>query len=157
MRRRSGAAARRWQPSSRDGRRSECDCQAGVARGWKKNATAWWQSEGRADRLGLTVTVCHYPTGCSKYNPIERRLFSAITSNWAGIPLRSFQTMLKCIRATTTETGLKVKAFLMKRTYAKGQQVTDAEMRTRNLVRDTVCPNWNYTIHPRSASTCGAS
>jgi hypothetical protein len=110
-----------------------------------------------ADRLRLTVSVCHYPTGCSKYNPIERRLFSAITRNWAGIPLRSFQTVLQCLRGTTTETGLKVKAFLMKRTYAKGQKVTDAEMRVLNLVRDAVCPNWNYTIHPRSASTCGAT
>jgi hypothetical protein len=110
-----------------------------------------------ADRLGLTVSVCHYPTGCSKYNPIERRLFSAITRNWAGIPLRSFQTVLQCLRGTTTETGLKVKAFLMKRTYPKGQQVSDAEMRALNLVRDTICPNWNYTIHPRSAGTCAVA
>lgn len=106
-----------------------------------------------ADRLGLTVTICHYPTGCSKYNPIEHRLFSFISINWAGKPLRTFETMLNCIRETTTTTGLKVKAFLMNRTYAKGQRITDAEMNTLNATRDAVCPNWNYTLQPRSANT----
>jgi hypothetical protein len=101
-----------------------------------------------ADRLGLTVTVCHYPTGCSKYNPIEHKLFSFISINWAGKPLRSFQTVLNFIRDTTT-TGLKVKAFLTDRTYAKGLRVTDAEMRALNLIRDATCPDWNYTLEPR--------
>jgi len=74
---------------------------------WKKQL-----QKHLADRLGLTVTVCHYPTGCSKYNPIEHRLFSYISINWAGKPLRTFDTVLNFIRDTTTTTGLKVKAFL---------------------------------------------
>jgi hypothetical protein len=62
------------------------------------------------DRFGLTVTVCHYPTGCSKWNPIEHRLFSQISRNWAGVPLRSWETLLAFIRGTTTATGLAVRA-----------------------------------------------
>ena len=65
-----------------------------------------------SDRLGLSVTVCHYPTGCSKWNPIEHRLFSQISLNWAGKPLRTFETMLGYIRGTTTTTGLRVTASL---------------------------------------------
>jgi len=105
----------------------------------------------------VTVTVCHYPRGCSKYNPIEHKLFSFISINWAGKPLRTFETVLNCIRETTTTTGLKVKAFLSKRTYAKGQRVTDAEMRSLNLTRDATCPDWNYTLAPRSAGACAAA
>jgi hypothetical protein len=102
------------------------------------------------DRLGLTVTVCHYPTGCSKWNPIEHRLFSHISINWAGKPLRTLDTMLAYIRGTTTITGLTVKAFLLEGDYETGQSVSDAEMERLNLERHAVCPNWNYTIRPRS-------
>ncbi len=108
--------------------------------------------ERMADRLGLEVTVCHYPRGCSKYNPIEHRLFSFISLNWAGKPLRSFEAMLGFIRATTTRAGLKVKAVLNEKVYAKGRRVSDAEMKTLNLERHEVCPDWNYTIHPRLAN-----
>jgi len=113
---------------------------------------AWKQQlqEQLCDQFGLDVTVCHYPTGCSKWNPIEHRLFSYISINWAGKPLRSFDAMLAYIRGTTTTTGLTVKAFLVDTVYEKGQRVSDAEMRTLNLERHTVCPNWNYTIQPRS-------
>lgn len=75
------------------------------------------------DKLGLTVTVCHYPPGCSKWNPIERRLFSQISINWSGVPLRSLEIMLGYIRGTTTRTGLRVSARLDKRTYQRGQKV----------------------------------
>jgi hypothetical protein len=76
-----------------------------------------------SDRLGLEVTVCHYPTGCSKYNPIEHRLFSYISLNWAGHPLRSLKQMLGYIQTTTTKTGLKVRAFLQEGVYEKGRKV----------------------------------
>jgi hypothetical protein len=105
-----------------------------------------------ADRLGIEVMVCHYPTGASKWNPIEHRLFSHISINWAGKPLRSFEKMLGYIRGTTTEAGLKVKAFLMDRVYEKGIKVSDKEMKALNLQRRRVCPTWNYTIKPRCAS-----
>ena len=102
-----------------------------------------------SDRFGLTVTVCHYPTGCSKWNPIEHRLFSYISLNWVGKPLRTWDTMLGYIRGTTTTTGLEVQAFLHTGIYETGQSVSEMEMQQLNLERHVVCPNWNYTIRPR--------
>ncbi len=95
--------------------------------------------------------VCHYPTGASKWNPVEHRLFSYVSLNWAGKPLRSFETMLAYIRGTTTETGLEVKASLLDQEYEKGIKVSDEEMAALNLERRRVCPNWNYVIKPRCA------
>jgi hypothetical protein len=106
-----------------------------------------------SDRFGLRVTVCHYPTGCSKWNPIEHRLFSHISLNWAGKPLRSWEIMLAYLRGTSTSTGLEVQAFLCESVYATGQSVSDTDMQTLNLERHTVCPDWNYTIRPRPAGT----
>jgi hypothetical protein len=105
-----------------------------------------------ADRLGITITVCHYPTGCSKYNPIEHKLFSFISNNWAGKPLRTFETLLNYLRGTATTTGLKVKAYLNEKIYEKGLKVTDAEMKALNLEHSKVCPQWNYTIRPLGVS-----
>jgi hypothetical protein len=115
-----------------------------------------WKSqlqEQLSDRRGLTVTVCHYPTGCSKWNPIEHRLFSSISMNWAGKPLRTWDTMLGYIRGTTTSTGLEVQAFLHAGVYETGRSVSDAEMKMLNLEHHAICPNWNYTIRPRRAGT----
>jgi Rhodopirellula transposase DDE domain len=106
-----------------------------------------------SDRLGLTVTVCHYPTGCSKWNPIEHRLFSQISLNWAGQPLRTFETLLGYIRGTTTRTGLKVSARLLAGVYQVGKRVADTVMKSLNIEHHAVCPQWNYTIRPRLAST----
>ena len=113
---------------------------------WKKLL-----QEKLADLLGIEVLVCHYPTGASKWNPIEHRLFSHISINWVGKPLRSFSTMLAYIRGTTTKTGLKVKAFLLDQAYEKGIRVSEKEMKSLNLQRRRVCPNWNYMLEPRSA------
>ena len=106
--------------------------------------------EQLSDRLGVTVTVCHYPRGCSKWNPIEHRLFSQISLNWAGKPLRSWEVLLGYIRGTTTTTGLAVDAFRQEGVYTTGQTVSDAEMAALNLQRHDVCPSWNYTIRPRT-------
>lgn len=106
-----------------------------------------------SDALGLSVTVCHYPTGCSKWNPIEHRLFSQISINWAGKPLRTFETMLGLIRGTTTKTGLMVLAHMLEGVFEKGKKVTDAVMKTLNITRHETCPQWNYTIHPRLGNT----
>jgi hypothetical protein len=102
------------------------------------------------DRYGLTVTVCHYPPGCSKWNPIEHRLFGPISANWAGQPLLSWETMLGYLRGTTTETGLTVRAALHPDRYQTGERVSDAQMATLHLERHAVCPAWNYTLRPRS-------
>ena len=106
--------------------------------------------EQLCDRDGLTVTVCHYPTGCSKWNPVEHRLFGPISLNWAGEPLLDWETMLAFIRGTNTTTGLAVQALLHEGVYQTGGTVSDADMETLNIDRHAVCPNWNYTIRPRS-------
>jgi len=111
-----------------------------------------WKSQLQAqlcDHFGLTVTVCHYPTGCSKWNPIEHRLFGPISSNWAGQPLHSWETMLGYLRGTKTETGLTVRAALHEGLYKTGESVSDADMATLNLERHAICPTWNYTLRPR--------
>ena len=97
---------------------------------------------------GLEVTVCHYPPGASKWNPIEHRLFSQISKNWAGEPLATLDTMLNFIRTTQTETGLRVRATLMKGAYPKGHKPTAAEMAQLHLLHHTILPAWNYTIAP---------
>jgi hypothetical protein len=102
------------------------------------------------DRYGLVVTVCHYPPGCSKWNPVEHRLFGPISANWAGQPLTTWDTLLGWLRGTTTATGLTVRAALHDATYQTGERVSDAERATLNLARHALCPTWNYTLRPRS-------
>jgi hypothetical protein len=102
-----------------------------------------------ADAFGLKVTVCHFPSGASKWNPVEHRLFGPISGHWSGIPLRSLELLLRLIRTTVTKGGLKVCARLTHKTYRTGIRVSDAEMNSLNLRRHTVCPQWNYTINPR--------
>ena len=123
---------------------------AGGGNGYRPRLWKQQLQQQLADRLRLEVTVCHYPTGASKWNPIEHRLFGPISINWAGKPLRSFEAMLAYIRGTTTETGLKVKAFILDGHYEKGVKVSDEQMKALNLERHDVCPNWNYTIKPRT-------
>ena len=100
------------------------------------------------DRRGLTVTIAHYPTGASKFNPIERRLFSAISKNWAGEPLESHEKILKFIRTTTTSTGLAVKAYLDRKNYRVGIKPSADRLRQLRITRPKVAPRWNYTISP---------
>jgi hypothetical protein len=102
-----------------------------------------------SDRLSLRVTVCHDPTGGSKWNPIEPRLCSQISLNWAGQPLRTFETMLGSLRNTTTTTGLRVIASLLEGVYHTGKRMTDAVMKTLPVEQHVLCPQWNYTIRPR--------
>lgn len=101
------------------------------------------------DRFGLSVTVCHYPTGTSKWNPIEHRLFSQISKNWAGEPLRTHETILKFIRTTETKTGLYVKAYLDPRDYPRGLKVSDDCLAALRLTYLDPLPHWNYTLAPR--------
>ena len=88
------------------------------------------------DRHKLSVTVAHYPPGASKWNPIEHRLFSELSKNWAGRPLDSLETILKYARTTTTSAGLHVRAHLVRRCYEKGIKVTDAQMRELAITKD---------------------
>jgi hypothetical protein len=117
-------------------------CRSGM---WKEQL-----QQQLCDRLGLTVTVSHYPRGCSKWNPIEHRLFSQISANWAGEPLQSFKLMLGYIRGTQTVTGLKVRAHMLEGVFATGRRVAKAILKQLHLERHDVCPQWNYTIRPRA-------
>lgn len=97
---------------------------------------------------GLTVTVCHYPPGASKWNPIEHRLFSQISNNWEGKPLESYETVVKYIRTTKTSSGLRVSARLSRKRYEKGEEISDREMEQVVLTRHKTLPDWNYTLSP---------
>jgi hypothetical protein len=105
--------------------------------------------QGLADWYGLEVTVCHYPRGASKWNPVEHRLFSHISRNWAGVPLRTPELLLGLIRGTRTAAGLTVTAEWLERKYRRGVAVKDIEMATLNIEHHDTCPQWNYTIKPR--------
>jgi len=115
-------------------------CNGHRPRLWKRELQQF------ANDTGLSLTVCHYPSGASKWNPIEHRLLSQISRNWAGHPLRSLPIMLGLIRGTTTTKGLAVEAILDTTVYVKGIKVTNQEMAALNLRRRRLCPDLNYTI-----------
>lgn len=100
------------------------------------------------DGHGLSVTVAHYPTGASKWNPIEHRFFSELSKNWAGRPLDCLETILKYARTTMTSTGLRVRAHLVRTSYEKGIKITDAQMQDLAIKTDKALPRWNYTLRP---------
>ncbi len=112
-----------------------------------------WELQRLAEATGLTLSVCHFPPGTSKWNKIEHRLFSFITQNWRGKPLVSYAVILSLIGATTPETGLSVKSVLAPCSYPAGRKVTDEEMATLRIQRDTFHGEWNYTISPHAASS----
>lgn len=122
------------------------------ARAWKCNLQVLI-----SDRFGLILTVCHYPTGCSKWNPVEHRLFSQVSRNWAGKPLRSLEIMLGYIRGTRTETGLEVTAHLDEGFYKKSIPYSPKDVDQLSLVAHDVCPQWNYTINPQPRTPHAAS
>ena len=106
-----------------------------------------------ADETGLTISVCHFPPGTSKWNKVEHRLFSFITSNWRGEPLVDYETIVNLIARTTTAKGLKVKCRLDRRKYPTGRKISDEEMRRVNVVRNTFHGEWNYVIKPNSVKS----
>ena len=101
-----------------------------------------------ADDTGLEVSVCHFPPGTSKWNKIEHRLFSFISSNWRGQPLEDYETIVNLISSTTTAKGLKVTCRLDRRKYPKGRRISDEEMKLIQLKRHSFHGDWNYTIKP---------
>jgi hypothetical protein len=119
----------------------------GGSNGWRLRL---WKLELQkfADQSGLGIAVCHFPPGTSKWNKIEHRLFSFISSNWRGEPLRDYETIVKLIAGTTTAKGLKVTCRLDRRKYPTGREVTDEEMKRVNLERDKFHGEWNYVIKP---------
>jgi hypothetical protein len=124
-------------------------CDSGGGNG--SRSTVWKRDlqTKLANRYGLTITVCHYPPGASKWNPVEHSLFSAISNNWQGVPLIDYETVLKRIRTTKTDRGLKVNATLNSKKYEKGGTVHADEMRSLSCKPLKLLPQWNYTITPQ--------
>jgi len=122
----------------------------GGSNGPRNRAWKLGLQERLSDQHDVAVTVAHYPPGASKWNPIEHRLFSQISRNWAGRPLDSYETILNYIRTTTTQTGLRVKAYLDTRIYEKSAKISKAEMDCVRIHRHKTLPDWNYTIRPRN-------
>jgi len=104
-----------------------------------------------ADATQLYISVCHFPPGTSKWNKIEHRLFSFISSNWRGEPLRDYETIVNLIAKTTTAKGLRVTCRLDRRKYPAGRTVSDEEMKHVNVTYDTFHGDWNYMIRPRAS------
>lgn len=105
-----------------------------------------------ANETGLTLHVCHYPPGTSKWNAIEHALFSFISINWRGKPLVCYEVILELINHTTTKSGLTVSAVLDQHLYQTGIKISDEEMERLNIHRDDFHPDWNYTIKPQPKS-----
>lgn len=103
-----------------------------------------------ADETGLCISVCHFPPGTSKWNKVEHRLFSFISSNWRGEPLRDYETIVHLIAKTTTAKGLKVTCRLDRRKYPTGRKITDEEMKIVNVKRGRFHGDWNYVISPHT-------
>lgn len=112
-----------------------------------------WELQKMADRLGLTIQVCHFPPGTNKWNKIEHRMFSYITMNWRGKPLTSLAVVVNLIAATKTNQGLRIRCELDKSIYPKGQEVTEEQMASILLRRDAFHGDWNYSIRPRNKSS----
>ncbi len=105
-----------------------------------------------ANRTGLTITVCHFPPGTSKWNKIEHRMFSFITQNWRGKPLINCATIVNLIGSTKTKEGLKIRCELDTKTYPKGIKVPDAQLEKVKLKKHKFHGDWNYTIYPNKKS-----
>ena len=123
---------------------------AGGSNGWRLRL---WKVELQklADATGLRIAVCHFPPGTSKWNKVEHRLFSFISSNWRGEPLRDYETAVHLIAKTTTAKGLTVTCRLDRRKYATGRRVTKDEMKRVNLHPDAFHGEWNYVIRPHQS------
>ena len=146
------ASIRGWWRS--EGRRLYPDARTilitadgGGSNGWRLRL---WKLELQkfADQTGLYISVCHFPPGTSKWNKIEHRLFSFISSNRRGEPLRDYETIVNLIAGTTTAKGLKVTCRLDRRKYPTGREVSDEEMNRVNLERHKFHGEWNYLIKP---------
>lgn len=110
-----------------------------------------WELQKLANESHLMISVCHYPPGASKWNPIEHRVFSQISRNWFGHPLRTLSIMLNFLRGTTTEEGLSIDAKLDSTIYEKGISISKQEMKSLNIHFRKFCPNLNYTIKPQKS------
>ena len=147
------ASIRRWwkhlgQKNYPKSKRLLITADAGGSNGYRLKL---WKTELQtfADKTGLTITVCHFPPGTSKWNKIEHRLFSFISINWKGRPLTSYQVIVNSIASTKTQTGLKVYAVFDENKYALRKKVSPQEMKALQIIPHEFHGEWNYTIKPR--------
>ena len=139
------AEGRRHYPRTR---RLLITADGGGSNGWRQRL--WkWELQRLADQTGLRLSVCHFPPGTSKWNKVEHRLFSFISSNWRGEPLRDYETVVRLIAGTTTAKGLKVTCRLDHHKYPVGRKIPDEEFARVNLTPEKFHGEWNYTIQPR--------
>lgn len=111
-------------------------------RGWK------FHLHELAEEMHMPITICHYPPGTSKWNRIEHKMFSFISSNWQGVPLESYATVVNLIAGTHTKSGLRVSARLDKRIHEKGERISDDALANIPMTSHEPYPKWNYTILP---------
>lgn len=123
-------------------------CADGGGSNGSRNRLWKYSLQRFSDKTGLEICVCHYPPGTSKWNKIEHRMFSYISSNWRGQPLESYEAIIDLIGSTTTKKGLRIKAKLDKRKYKKGRSVSDDEFMKINLIKNKTLSQWNYSIMP---------
>jgi hypothetical protein len=124
-------------------------CDAGGSNSCRTHLWKYALSQRLVQQHGIAVTVCHYPPGASKWNPIDHRLFSQISLNWAGVSLQSYQLILNRIRTVRTKTGLTVDATLNRKRYDTGIKVPPEEFHQIKLTPISPLPQWNYTIVPQ--------
>jgi hypothetical protein len=107
-----------------------------------------WELQRLADQTGLEIAVCHFPPGTSKWNKVEHRLFSFISSNWRGEPLRDYETVVGLIACTTAAKGLRVTCRLDRGKYLPGRKITPEQMASISLKPGRFHGEWNYVIYP---------
>lgn len=125
-------------------------CADGGGSNGSRNKSWKYYLQKLANELNITITVCHYPPGTSKWNKIEHRMFSFISQNWKAEPLTNYETIISLINATKTRKGLTIKAKLDKRIYKKGKKFTKKEIDNLNIKYDQIPSKWNYTIMPQN-------
>lgn len=122
-------------------------CDSGGSNGCRKHGWKYYLYKKISSVYGIEIQVCHYPTGASKWNPIEHKMFSHISKNWAGVPLRSYELAMNYINTTTTKKGLSVKAFLHEKEYEKGVCFDKRQVEKEiKIYRNELLPQWNYKI-----------
>src|SRR5262245_13897503 len=147
------AVGRRRYPRAR---RLLIEADSGGSNDYRK-----WESkvelQGLADEAGLVIVVTHLPPGASKWNPVDHRMFSLISANWAGAPLTSYEVVLKYLRATRSEAGFRCRAWLDRRDYPPARRVEPQERARVRLRRRKVLPQWNYVIRPHNRPDKGST
>ena len=128
-------------------------CADGGGSNGSRNRSWKFFLQDLADEIGITITVCHFPPGTSKWNKIEHCMFSFISMNWRGKPLASYETIIKLIGSTKTKKGLKVEARLDERDYETGKKISDEDMARLKIILHELYPKWNYSIEPRTNLT----